>query len=686
MKCDERRPRCLMCHLSKVSCAGYDKSLVFASEDNTTTGAVRFRRPFLDDEERARMCDWLTTSVPPHLALWHITGIDDACEASAAPELQVCRGPFGAFRLVGSLTPELMHTTVTTMPDTSSEEVESHEPASDEPCGPADTAFEGTGDHPILPAEYTEHGEKPTLVEPSTSCWEPAINHNGQIQAMFNDAALLELELLPIESMCLPDCSPIDPMIGPNSNPPPRPGPSSIPPGIRTIVPLPEDAVYLLKHYSTTVLALFTPFKHSKTPWHILFLPHAKSTLAGLTLRENLDHASLCAFYGILTISAASLSGVSGSQRWLTKAIEYEALAQEHSRLMLYSAYTLPKAAKYKTTLIALLTMLQISLVSCNPERTEFFFLEAERFIRLKGLNRRKSRKVRLLHHCYAFERVLYESTVRDGTTSRHRLEVRMAVESSGAASFSQDSLSFRLGSWNDLDQEMLKVKGREEGENDLHLEIPGLWAATLYPEIFGIPEAWLLLLSLVIRLVREKELAERDCPDAISLGEFLRRARAVEQCINNLNLLPTWSSLAGRQTDEAATTRGLLDILVDAMQQALAIFFYRRVYEVDSSLVQEKVLTIRNLLLRVESTDIGLGQSYCRLLWPAYIAAGEAEDAAVRVSFSNWFKNSARHSGLGLFMRKLEDIERLWMTRSRTMQPGPSRNDMMGSSNFVCA
>ncbi|KAJ9655260.1 hypothetical protein H2201_008845 [Coniosporium apollinis] len=221
---------------------------------------------------------------------------------------------------------------------------------------------------------------------------------------------------------------------------------------------------------------------------------------------------------------------------WLEQGKAYKQQAREHVRLMLKTAYDVPKTAKYKSILMALLTMVQISMVSGNRDQTECYFLEAEKFIRLKGLNRKKSRKVRLLHHCYAFERIFHESTFICGTNSSHRHNVRKAIVSSGLVVYSQDSLSFRLGDCSNLEQEMLKVKGQEEGENDLHLQLPGIWSATLYPEIFGVPEPWILLVSLVIRLGREKDAAEQqDVTDALSLKDFVSRAKAVERCINRL-------------------------------------------------------------------------------------------------------------------------------------------------------
>lgn len=81
-----------------------------------------------------------------------------------------------------------------------------------------------------------------------------------------------------------------------------------------TSIAVPENTALLLKHYATTVISSMTPFRHGKTPWHVLFLPHAKNCLAALTLDESVDHATSCTFYGTLAIGAFSLGAISQSQ------------------------------------------------------------------------------------------------------------------------------------------------------------------------------------------------------------------------------------------------------------------------------------------------------------------------------------------------------------------------------------
>jgi arginine metabolism regulation protein II len=434
--------------------------------------------------------------------------------------------------------------------------------------------------------------------------------------------------------------------------------PTSLASSMGTAKSVPQDAVFLLKHYASAVISLMTPLRHSKTPWHVLFIPHTKTCLATMALGDDMSDASLCAFYGTLAISAFSLGGVSRSQTWNEKAIIYNQQAQQHARLMLMTAYDVPKVAKYKSILMALLTMVQVTIFSGNRIQSEYYFLEAEKFIRLRGLKRKKSRKVRLLHHCYVFERIIHESVFICGANSGQRHRVRTAVESSGLGMYSLDSLSFRLSGWKNLHQEMMRVRGQEEGENDLHLERPGFWSNTLYPEIFGIPEPWVFLLSQVIRLGKEKDVAEgEDATNCLNLKDFIRRAKTLEEYINNLQR-PSLE-LTHSQLDQE-----IIRNMLDAMQNALAIYFYRRIHDVDASMLQQKVVAVLECLLRCQHADSTVVHGSAGFIWPAFIAACEAETPSVQLSFADWFENSACRSGLSCFTQTLADIQKIWQEK----------------------
>jgi hypothetical protein len=195
--------------------------------------------------------------------------------------------------------------------------------------------------------------------------------------------------------------------------------------------------------------------------------------------------------------------------------------------------------------------------------------VEAEKFIRLRGLSRKKSRKVRLLHHCYVFERLFHESTFLHDTDSPQRQHVRKVIESSGLAVHSRDSLSYRLPNFSNLEEEMSVLKSQETGENDLHLELPGEFPPTLYPEIFGVPEPWMLLLSLTIRLGKEKDSAETEGQsNALCLSSFMARAKAIERRIHLLQRLASGTTDAFSSLQSEKDLQ-VLDNMLDAVRHA---------------------------------------------------------------------------------------------------------------------
>ncbi|KAL3595712.1 hypothetical protein FPOAC2_10067 [Fusarium poae] len=667
VKCDEGRPGCSMCDIAGVECGGYNKDIFFDCDDPSAT-TTKFRRPLLTYHERKRMSEQMTQDVPPRLASWHLSKIDDECETSSS-NINISRGPFGAFRATSELTKGLA-----SVPGVAQEDLVNcpniHIPDNQDDIAVTDLDFDielisPSVDITTMSAEQVtrqpQDWSNDFNIIPLTNWLNPGNIEIPDWWDSMDIGLMLPWADGPVIAPKPPLPIPISSIIqvraptSPLVNLSPSPGPLAK-------GDVPRDAVLLIKHYSTTVLRGLTPYRHSKTPWHILFLPHVKNCLAALTLGDEMDHASLCAFYGTLSISAFSLGGIYNSTKWLDQGKTYYQQAYYHIRVMLKTAYDLPKKAKYKSILMALLTMVQISVLSGNKDEAEYYFLETEKFIRLRGLNRRKSRKVRLLHHCYVFERLSHESSFTDSRLNLdHRNRVREAIEASDARVYSLDNLSFRLTSWRDLDQEMLKMKGQEEGENDLHLQHPGVWSATLYPEIFGVPELHLFMLSLVIRLAREKDESH---VEAVSLKEFMARAKAVERWIKQLNVLrqSIWTAETPVDPDQQQSV-DLLNSLADTMQHALSVYFYRKIYDLDPGMLQKHVLSVRDRLLEFDGSD-GMGYGSLRLVWPAFIAACETDDCSVRESFTRWFERSTKKSGLRIFTETMERIEKVWNGR----------------------
>ena len=649
MKCDESRPSCLQCLGAGIVCRGYEKTIFFDVDTTSDVESGRVRRPLFTDEERQIMTDMLIASTGHVSTSRLLDQLDEICdELSDRGSFQLFRGPFGAFQLgmVAQVPSNQLHGTETTVICDEDADLEQHQlPLPDQ-------------DQPL----YVDISETADIVGAANDLW----NSDSGLELVADS----RVELQPIEDMfLLPPFGCSSPAIYdlyldfddamPEMNLSPTPS-------LHQVVP--DDAVRLLKHYAQIVPKVVSPMRNTKTPWHVLFLPLAKQSLAALTLGESLDPGSLCAFYGTLAMSAFSLGSIHDSTRWTQQGNKYKQQAREYAKAMLKMAYTIPKKIKYKTVLIALLTMTQLSLFSSCHDQTECYSIEAEKFIRLRGLNRQqKSRKVRLLHHCYAFERIIYESTAIALENSVHRSHVRNAIESSGMDVFCVDGLSFRPARWVDLGRQMLLPKSQLEGENDLHLEKPGSWPPTLYPEIFGVPEQILMTLSFIVRLGKEKDAADQAANQGtFRLHDFLSRAKAIETWIGQLRrLVPSTDFL---EVEHGATRdqTNLLHAIHDAMQNALAIYFYRRIYDIESSMLQARVHAVRECIQLAGEQQANDLRGSLRFMWPAFIAACEAEDSPTQIAFSEWFRNAGRYSGFDIFTTTVEKIEQIWLEKSR--------------------
>ncbi|KAM0185379.1 hypothetical protein ACHAPI_012216 [Fusarium lateritium] len=682
VKCDEGRPECSMCKLLGTECGGYTKDIFFDLDD-PSMGVARFRRPLLTDRERKCMSDKIVQDVPPNLANKHLSQIEEECEKSVS-DVQISRGPFGAFRITQQFY-QHPESTLQILNGNDIEQSNIHisgdEGQNCQVFDPLDANDEVVASSMDFGDTIAEQTTPPHLVTPTKN--NALVPRTGWLDIVEDlpmggctDQDYFEIPgwwdsmgidaVIPWSDTTVSIQRSLSPFIQPShtrTKSACHQNPSDV---VSTPVEndVPRDAVLLMKHYATTILRGMTPYRHSKTPWHILFLPYVKGCLAALTLGEDMDQASLCAFYGTLSISASSMGGIHNSVKWLEQGNTYKQKACLHFRIMLNMAYDIPKKAKYKSILMALLTMVQLSILTGDKDEAEYYFLETEKFIRLRGLNRRKSRKVRLLHHCYAFERLSHESTFTESRLNvDHRNQVRQAIEASGAGAHSRDSLSFRLTSWSNLDQEMFKVKGQTEGENDLHLQHPGIWSATLYPEIFGVPELHLFMLSLVIRLAREKDQCEA-LGSGLSLREFMIRAKAVERWIKQLPVVRQAIWMTETPVDpEQQQSIDLLANLAETMQHALAVYFYRRIYDLDPGMLEKHVIGVRDRLLDFDVLDAGMGYGSLRLIWPAFIAACEANDIDLRAFFSKWFEDSAKRSGLRIFTETKERINRIAVT-----------------------
>lgn len=191
---------------------------------------------------------------------------------------------------------------------------------------------------------------------------------------------------------------------------------------------------------------------------------------------------------------------------------------------------------------------------------------------------------------------------------------------------------NFRISESNLGDLDSFRDKPEDIGYNDIHLDISGQWRVTLYPEIYGIPESLMTLLSQTISLVNEKpslEFAGLSNP-VISVA-LKQHIKTLEQQI--WSWTPESAKIpAGPERPEALVSgdsppydKPDARSLILAIHQAVIIYFYRRVYNMSAMIVQDQVQKALDYIqpcLEVAKYDQDFAIS---IGWALFIAACEA-------------------------------------------------------------
>lgn len=257
----------------------------------------------------------------------------------------------------------------------------------------------------------------------------------------------------------------------------------------------------------------------------------------------------------------------------------------------------------------------------------------------------------------------------------------------------SPDSLrSFRVA--NDiLDAEIdiTLAKGNKIGHNDIHLAVMGQWDDTLFPDIYGIPESLMTLLSQVIRLANEQELLHRGGPtvDVRIAGELKRRASLLEQYILSWGSSPISNPATIQDSQDTSISQSQKNqpsnhFMVQAMHQALILFYYRRVPNISALILQD---TVRNCLdfltrydtARVEERAAAASSTHdSAILWPGFVAACEALDPGLQKGLLDWLVATGHRTSLGPFSAAAGTAQCVWKARSETKDYTLSWFDVM--------
>ncbi|KAJ5188988.1 hypothetical protein N7491_005310, partial [Penicillium cf. griseofulvum] len=420
----------------------------------------------------------------------------------------------------------------------------------------------------------------------------------------------------------------------------------------------------LLSHYKDRIIPLISPLRHGQeTPWMSLVIPCAMATLADSMLNGPSNHARLALLNAVWSTSAFHLgnNSVPCLEHWTGSGGNYLIRAQYHfQRCMEESCILTTKMSKYKEILMAMLSLSNVFMIKGDPEMRRAYLVQTEKFICVKGLSQPTlSANKRALHHCYAYMRIMAETTCIANRTNINPTRISGSLNYNtlyGGDFRLYPNLVFSTTTMN-----MEKDPGM--AQRDLHLAIPGRWSSTLFPTLYGIDEIFLMLLSQVIRLANERDLSMMSdaAESRLSLKDFWSRAKGLERAIDHL--LSTANPSSIQPYDRALPV--VTTATAQAMYTALSIFFHRRIYELDPALLQRKVDTIRGYLVQIEQEESDQKDSTnAALIWPAFITACEAVSPELQMFFSSWFENCARTTALVHASMAKQIFETIWTKR----------------------
>ncbi|KAI5468159.1 fungal-specific transcription factor domain-containing protein [Mariannaea sp. PMI_226] len=651
-KCDEAQPECGTCRRLGLVCGGYRGRLFWITansamrpEQQQSHRGSEYRYPLFSEAERCMMSLELSSSLGKKSATDLLNDIDAAYERSETdgkglPGL--VKGPFGVF----SAQDEPI--SLSSSPKSFVSESVIHVDTELTACSDPDGMIEE-----IQRTDWSDHINEANF-DLFVSSLDPTLgldthDDTSPEQLLISDPSMTNMLLdNPLVVECLTLCSssfvtgaiesgavtadarhdhPPTPQI--NAIVPPSPSPCrGLPPSDATSQNIPEHAESLLRYYKQRVDAATDMLQTKRqSPWQLIFLPCALETFAELSLWNETSHTRYTILYTLLAHSAFQLHMAnkpgSFANQWREIGARHQEKAQKHLRNALQLEMFGPKQAKYKELLMAILALAITSLYN-GSHVFRIFLLDAERLIRLRGLTNTSPYNSRLLHHMYTHLRVIAESVYLLPPEAVSTLDQSVSPEVTVRTfRLTEDSLNIGLDPGHE--------KSLDVGYKDIHLQIQGQWKETLYPVIYGIPESLMTLLSQTISIANEKQRLEglaRVHPK-ISV-ELARHVKTLETSIWSWSLPAESMGPARPPQTVVETEQELIDhpqarSMALAIHQALVIYFYRRVYDVNAMILQDNVRKTLDYLEPCLEKIIDDQDFVASLAWPAYIAASEA-------------------------------------------------------------
>jgi arginine metabolism regulation protein II len=188
----------------------------------------------------------------------------------------------------------------------------------------------------------------------------------------------------------------------------------------------------------------------------------------------------------------------------------------------------------------------------------------------------------------------------------------------------------------------------------------------SLFGEIYGIPESLLSLISHATSLSNEL-LAMRTSTSDLSISHDLaQRSKILENQITSWQCPPQSPMNSPKaQADEAiSANQAIMHHLILAIHGALLIYFYRRISNLNPTILQGYVDETIDHLLQCEQEKLNANLINCGIAWPGFIAATEAIGEVRQMKILGWLRQSSQVSGMRNFDVAADVAERVWQLR----------------------
>ncbi|OQD89469.1 hypothetical protein PENANT_c002G04535 [Penicillium antarcticum] len=275
-------------------------------------------------------------------------------------------------------------------------------------------------------------------------------------------------------------------------------------------------------------------------------------------------------------------------------------------------------------------------VVSGNMRNAAHYLSVIEKIINLHGMRKvARSSKVRMLHSIYLYLRVLTERACADDQQSEpgateHR-------EAHLDSSFSQ------LANWDQILGFPSSMSSSDASEFDI---IPShIPYKSAFEEIYSVPQSLFKLILQTTQLA--KHVQKLESVDRSKLTDHDALAIKVK---NDLE----YHRAANTPQKEEFPSH-----LVQAVQKALFIYFYRCIRDLNPATLQLYVRQTVYHLLEYDKQKQNYKDQSSNTCWPGFIAGCEAQDPHVREEIANWLDRSGHSTGIRMFTVAREAVQK---------------------------